>query len=44
MMGFLISPEPPIEILQQAQEAILSALNIYDPVQPLFKCVQLTHE
>ena len=42
--GFLISPEPPIEILQQAQEAILSALNIYDPVQPLFKCVQLTHE
>ena len=42
--GFLISPEPPIEILQQAQEAILPALNIYDLVQPLFKCVQLTHE
>ena len=26
--GSLISPELPIEILQQAQEAILSALNI----------------
>ena len=41
--GFLISPEPPIEILQHAQEAILSELT-YDPVQPLFKCVQLTQE
>ena len=42
--GFLISPEPPTAILQQAQEAILSELNIFDPGQPLFKCVQLTQE
>ena len=42
--GFLISPEPPAAILQHAQEAILSELDMFDPVQPLFKCVQLTQE
>ena len=42
--GFLISPEPPTAILQRAQEAILTELSIFDPVQPLFKCVQLTQE
>ena len=42
--GFLISPEPPAAILQQAQEAILSELDIFDPPQPLFKCVKLSQE
>ena len=42
--GFLISPEPPAAILQQAQEAILSELDIFDPAQPLFKCVKLCQE
>ena len=42
--GFLISPEPPAAILQQAQEAILSELDIFDPAQPLFKCVKLSQE
>ena len=42
--GFLISPEPPAAILQQAQEAILSELDIFDPAQPLVKCVKLSQE
>ena len=42
--GFLISPEPSPARLLQAQEAVLLELDLFDPVQPLFKCVNLSKE
>lgn len=39
--GFLISPAPPAEILSQAQRAVLTDLNVFDPEQPLFKTTDL---